>query len=949
MIQEKGKEKGLNQPEEVRDRKSPKRFGESQRFLEELVETAGNLIVLTDPDGRIVLFNRACEDVTGYKRHEVFGKTIPELFLPPEWVPVVQKRFADPYAPEVRAPHENPWLTKSGEERIIEWRCAVIPSPEDGRPCILGTGTDITERKRAEEAVQESEEKYRALVENSPNFVGIVQDGFLKYANRAHERLGWTIEEVTSPSFNFIERLDSSEFRDVVRDSIANRFRGQVVPPYEIDLLKRDGSTIPVAVLGTIITYQGRAANEYILTDITERKRIEEKLKQSEDRFRGIAERSFDAILTVDLEGRITYASPALERMTGYSQNEVIGASFQRFLPESEISRGIRILTQALEGEIAESVEANILKKDGSIARLEFHASPILSDGKLTGFQGIARDVTERKRAEEALRRRAEELAALQATVLDVTGSRDLPMLLETIVERAARLLGAPAGGMYLCDSEKQEARCVVSYNTPHDYTGTVLKYGEGAAGIVAQTGKPLVIDDYRTWQGRATVFEEKQPFSALLTVPMIWQDRVTGVIHVLDDTASRRFTQADQELLTLFANHAAIAVENTRLLEQEKHHAEELARYSTSLEQLVLERTRKLGESERRFRELAELLPQIVFEMDEKGSLTFLNHAAFASTGYSEDDLRRGLNAFQMFVPEEHDRARQSIRALLSGEKLSGHEYTILRKGGSTFPAVVYAARVMRENRAAGLRGIVIDITERKRMETELVKSERLATIGETAAMVGHDLRNPLTGMMGAAHYLRTKEGTRLSGKGKEMIELIEEDIQRSDKIINDLLEYSKELHLELSQTNVKSITQDALAEVKIPKGIRVVNSTKNQPQMKLDVDKMRRVFLNLIRNAVDAMPNGGTLKIASNESNGNLQITFRDTGEGMTTENLVKVWSPLFTTKAKGIGLGLPIAKRLVEAHGGSINVESKARRGSTFTVTLPIKPNREEVKKK
>ena len=134
---------------------------ESQRTLEAVVETAPSLIVLTDPEGQILLFNRACEELTGYKREEVLGKTIPELFLPPEWIPVVQKRFADPCAPEVQAPHENPWKTKSGEERPIEWRCTVLPSPKDGRPCILGTGIDITERKRAEKEMAEVQEQLR--------------------------------------------------------------------------------------------------------------------------------------------------------------------------------------------------------------------------------------------------------------------------------------------------------------------------------------------------------------------------------------------------------------------------------------------------------------------------------------------------------------------------------------------------------------------------------------------------------------------------------------------------------------------------------------------------------------------------------------------------------------------------------------------------------------------
>jgi PAS domain S-box-containing protein len=189
-------------------------------------------------------------------------------------------------------------------------------------------------------------------------------------------------------------------------------------------------------------------------------------------------------------------------------------------------------------------------------------------------YEQARREITERKRAEGALRRRAEELAALQATVLDITARHDLPSLLQTIVERAAVLLDASGGGMYLCDPVKGEVRCVVSYNTPTDYTGTVLRYSEGAAGTVAQTGEPLIIDDYRVWNGRAAVYEEQQPFTAVLSVPMIWQAQVRGVIHVLRQTDGEAFTQADLELLTQFANHAAIAVENARLYEEATQHA---------------------------------------------------------------------------------------------------------------------------------------------------------------------------------------------------------------------------------------------------------------------------------------------------------------------------------------------------------------------------------------
>ena len=676
------------------------------------------------------------------------------------------------------------------------------------------------------------------------------------------------------------------------------------------------------------------------------------------------------------------------------------------------------------------------------------------------------------KRTEIVSRRRANELAALHATVLDITAQRDLPTLLQTVVERAARLLDAHGGGLYVCDPEKQEVRCVVSYNTGRDYTGLVLRYGEGAAGVVAQIGKPLMIDDYRIWEGRAAAYEEDKPFTAVLSAPMIWRGHVTGVIHVLEDVKTRRFTQRDLDLLTLFANHAAIAVENTRLLEQEKRHAEELTRYSSNLEQLVLERTRRLGESERRFRELSDLLPQIVFEIDKNGSVQYMNRAGFAATGLREEEFSRGLNAFHFLAPAEHERATRGIRRVMTGEMVGEREFTVLRRDGTSFPALVYTAPITRGGEAVGLRGIAIDITQRKRAEEELraarerleyvvtsnpaviysgkpladysdwhltyisesvvallgfeprefighpefwerhvtpedarhlraeipllwkkgqhafeyrflhrdgtcrwireearvvrnadgkpmevngywtdvterkrleealLKSQRLATIGELAAMVGHDLRNPLTGITGAAYYLKKKLGPKTNREEKEMLQLIEQEIEHSDKIIGDLLEYSKEIRLELTQTDAKSITRDALRSMKTPSGIRVVDSTKKEPTIELDADMMRRVLVNLIRNSFDAMPTGGTLKITSRKSNGNLELSIADTGVGMRKETEEKLWSALFTTKAKGIGLGLPIAKRLVEAHGGRISVETKLGEGSTFTVTLPLK---------
>ena len=797
---------------------------------------------------------------------------------------------------------------------------------EKGQPShSISTQLDITERKRMEEEVRSLA---RFPSENPNPILRLDSQGTVLSANEASKAL---LQDWESG----IGQAAPKSWRDLVTDVLST---GQ---SKNIDVEFGGKSytllTKPIMEAGYVNLY-GR--------EITERKRAEEVLRKSEERYRLLIERQTEGLTIVDLEEQFAFCNPAGNEIFGVPRGGLVGRNVREFTT-TETFELIRKQTEKRFSGESSSYEIEIIRPDGEKRQLLTTATPWLDkDGRIVGALAIFRDETERKRAEEALRRRAEELAALQATVLDITAQRDLPTLLQTVVERAARLLDAHGGGLYVCDPEKQEVRCVVSYNTGRDYTGLVLRYGEGAAGIVAQTGKPLMIDDYRIWEGRAAAYEEDKPFTAVLSTPMIWRGHVTGVIHILEDVKTRRFTPRDLDLLTLFANHAAIAVENTRLLEQEKRHAEELTRYSTNLEHLVLERTRKLGESERRFRELAELLPQIVFEMDEKGNLTFLNHVAFASTGHSEDDLRRGLNAFQMFVPEEHDRARQSIRGLLSGEKLSGDEYAVLRKDGTTFPAVVYASRVMRENRTVGLRGIVIDITERKRMETELVKSQRLATIGEAAAMVGHDLRNPLQAISTGV-YLGRKGYESLPPEYAKVAEecglvkwlsLVEDEIQYMDKIVSDLRDYAVPLKPDLSQVNIGQLLKDVLSKTQIPSNVNVSVRVEEGLQLMIDPVLMKRVFANLIANAVQAMPKGGEL-IVEAKSDEQALVSFRDTGVGIPQEDFSRLFNPFFTTKAKGQGLGLAVCKRLVEAHGGEITVESKPGEGSTFTVKLPI----------
>jgi PAS domain S-box-containing protein len=251
-----------------------KALRETKQTLEAVVETATSLTVLTDSDGKIILFNRACEELTGYKRNEVIGKTIPELFLPAEWIPIVQKRFADLYSPEVRAPHENPWITKSGEERLIEWRCTVLPSSKDGKPCILGTGIDITERKRAEEALLESEKKYKNLVDNA--LVGIYKTnlkGDILYVNDALTKILEFQSKEEMMAESVLVRYKNPKDRDILIENLKKMVR---VESFETELLTKTKKVKDVLLSALL----DKDVISGMTIDITERKRAEEEIKK---------------------------------------------------------------------------------------------------------------------------------------------------------------------------------------------------------------------------------------------------------------------------------------------------------------------------------------------------------------------------------------------------------------------------------------------------------------------------------------------------------------------------------------------------------------------------------------------------------------------------------------------------------------------------------------------
>jgi PAS domain S-box-containing protein len=330
--------------------------------------------------------------------------------------------------------------------------------------------------------------------------------------------------------------------------------------------------------------------------------------------------------------------------------------------------------------------------------------------------------------------------------------------------------------------------------------------------------------------------------------------------------------------------------------------------------------------------------MPDPLILASPEGNIIRVNDAFVMGTGYNEAEVS-GKQLCELFLDRES--AEKLFLEFSQTKEIKGYETVFVNSAGEKRNVLISISVVWNKNREElGFACVIHDITESKEMAAKLVISERFASIGQVAGMVGHDLRNPLSSISAATYYLKNHYSAVMDDTGREMIVAIEKSVDYSNNMVKDLLDYSREVKLEVETTTPRLLMDSALSMVKVPARVKVVDNCGNVPMISVDVAKVSRVFVNLITNAFDAMPDGGTLTISAQKASESVEFDFEDTGVGISAESMGKLWTMLFTTKSRGMGLGLPICKRIVEAHGGKIQVESEVGKGTTFKITLPLK---------
>jgi PAS domain S-box-containing protein len=440
----------------------------------------------------------------------------------------------------------------------------------------------------------------------------------------------------------------------------------------------------------------------------------EEALRMSEERFRSLVERTSDWLWETNGKGVFSYVSPKIKELLGYTPEEVFGKSPLDLMPAKE-AEGLAAVVYSHAKNRAAFVRLENWNrhKDGHMVLLETNGVPLFDDhGVWCGFRGIDRDITDRKKMEEALWESELKFRALFENADDAI----FLMRENVFVDCNPKTLQ-----MFQCAREQILGRSIYQFSPMLQPDG--------------QDSKRKALERMRaTMEGKPQVFEWKHcrydgsPFDADVSLNRIELGGETLLQAIVRDVTARKQSEVE--------------------LKKHRDHLEELVEERTA-ELKVINRQLKreiadhrqteeaLRESEKLYRDLADSLPQIVAEMDEKGNLTFVNRNALTLSGFVREDIDRGVNVLQMVIPEDRARLGRNITRVIQGETLAGNEYAVVRKDGSTFPVVAYTNPVVRHGRVIGYRAILVDITERKRAEEALKESEeRYRSIFESSPL---------------------------------------------------------------------------------------------------------------------------------------------------------------------------------------------------------------------
>jgi len=923
-----------------------KKTEEEIRVLSRFPSENPNPVVRVSKDGEILYGNPASAPLLNQWQCQV-GQLAPE-----EW----RQRVADVYDSSFK---------KELEDKIGDRTFLFMLAPIKDADYVNIYGRDITESKRAEEETLRAKNEWERTFESIPDLVAILDNEHrIVRANKAMaQRLGVNPDQCVGLNcFKSVHKFDAPP--SFCPHSLTIADGKEHVAEIHEDNLGGDFliSTTP------LFDQQGKIIGSvHVARDITQRKQTEEALRKAHDE------------LEMRVEERTRELREASEKLQAEMAErsraqEIVKAERKRFIdaldmlpaylvlltPDYHVSYANRFFRERFgedrgrrcfeylfnRNEPCEKCDTYKTLKTNSPLEWEWTGPddrnyhifdfPFTDTDGSTLIMEVGLDITEQKKAAEALRKahyelemrveeRTRELSdATEKLQAEIVERKQVALALRESEIDLNRAQAVANTGSWRLDVRKDELRWSdETYRMFGIAQGTPMTYEKFLDSVHPDDREHVDQNWKAALQGKPYDIEHRIV--------------VNGEVKWVREKAELEFDK-DGGLLGGFGTVQDIT---------ERKQLEE-----------------KVIQSERKYRTLYETTMDGIVSVDMSGHILECNDAYAHMLGYSKDELKE--MTYQQLTPEKwHEIDEEILREQIIKR---GHsdlfEKEYIRKDGSIFPISLRVWLTRDEKwRPVAMWGIIRDVIRSKQLENELKSysehlerlveertkklkdAERLAAIGETAAMVGHDIRNPLQSVEGAV-YLAREEIKSIPSRSQEidnieeMLKTIQEETMYVDKIVSDLQDFARPLAPELEETDVQQLINGTLADNALPQNIEVsVTVEQDCCTVVVDPTMMKRILTNLITNAVQAMPNEGKLTIQVSKKEEQVSIKVQDTGTGIPEENKPKIFQPLFSTKAKGQGFGLAVVKRLVEAHNGTITFESQAGKGTTFTVAIPV----------
>ena len=658
-------------------------------------------------------FNPAAEKIERVNRAEVLGRRVSEAF------PGVKAVGLFKVLQQVWRSGQSEYLPDSiyrDNRDPGSWRENWVYRMQSGEIAVIYN--DITERKLVEHSLRQSEVRMNSILSAMTELVFVLDEEgrFVSYHSASQELyaspdtfMGKKYSDIMPPHFN-----------ELATAAIAKNKAGEA-SQMDYSLQVPSGLQHYSATVSPIIIDGKYTGSVLVARNITESKQSLEALTASEEKFRTLVENINDLMYTLDNEGHITYASPAVERFTKYKVAELIGQQFMPLIHPDDLPGLLESFDRLLSGQL-EPWEFRVLDKDGRVIWVRSSSRPIYENGQIVGVNALMTDITTHKLTEQALSRQREEYR----TILD-----SVPIMIVYIDHDGRFMRINKAGANALGVSPKEAVGKTFDDFFPPDQAARLL----ARSREVMDTKIPVVGSIYQ-----ATLPSKKSIWTHTDIVPYLdSMGNSIGSINVVMDITGRKAAEEAQR------------------------------------------------ESEERFRNMANLLPQTIYETDEKGNFTFVNSRGVETFGYTEADIAAGINVLQSIIPQDHGKAIENIKRRISGEQFPPNEYTAITQDGRTFPALIYASTIIKGSAYAGMRGMVIDITERKQLEQNLKNSlDRLhKTLNDAVVTMGAivEMKDPYT----AGHQLQV---ARLAAAIAQELGLPDEQVNiiRTTAAIHDI-----------------------------------------------------------------------------------------------------------------------------------------------------------------